>query len=323
MCGHGIATRYPGVAAENWAKAFRGQTGMSTQVAAPKGPDSTGGIWSWSHWWPAVVVLLLGVVVYRKILVGLGLEWWQDPNFSHGFFIPLFSGFVLWNDRAKLALVPIRPAAFGLLVQAGALATLIAGQLGAELFLSNCSFVLLLAGLVIYFLGWPMFRAVFFPWAMLFLMIPIPAIIFNQITFPLQFLASKMASAVLPWMGVPVLRLGNVIQLPAMSLEVADACSGIRSLMSLEALAIIFAYLVEKRIWARVVLALSAAPIAVITNGLRIVGTGACVQYWDPQKAEGFFHEFSGWLVFLVAVAMLMIVQSVLRLLGRKEERAA
>jgi exosortase len=139
-------------------------------------------------------------------------------------------------------------------------------------------------------------------------MIPIPSILFNQITFPLQLLASKVAAQVLPWMGVPVFREGNVIQLPAMALEVAEACSGIRSLLSLATLAIIYGYLLERRTPLRVGLAVASIPIAVAANSLRIVGTGLLVQYWDPDKAEGFFHTFSGWLIFVVSLAMLFLL---------------
>ncbi len=171
-----------------------------------------------------------------------------------------------------------------------ALAVLLAGVLGAELFLSRISLLLLIAGLVVFFRGWHSFRPFFFPWAFLFLMIPIPEIVFGQITFPLQILASKVAALLLPLLGVPVLREGNIINLPAMPLEVVEACSGIRSLLSLVTLAIIYGYLVETRTWARVTLALASIPIAVAANSLRIVGTGLLVQYWDPDKAEGFFH---------------------------------
>jgi exosortase len=178
---------------------------------------------------------------------------------------------------------------------------------------------MVLAGLVVLFLGWSFFRAVLFPWAFLFLMIPIPAIIFNQITFPLQLLASKVASATLPWMGVPVLREGNVIILPAMALEVAEACSGIRSLMSLMTLAIIYGYLMEKRVSVRVLLALASIPIAVAANSFRIVGTGLLVQYWDPEKGQGFFHEFSGWLIFVISLLMLYLLHGVVRIFEQDE----
>ncbi len=204
-----------------------------------------------------------------------------------------------------------------------ALSVLVVGVLGAELFLSRISLLLLIAGLVIFFRGWPLFRAVLFPWVFLILMIPIPAIVFSQITFPLQMLASKVAALLLPLLGVPVLREGNVINLPAMPLEVAEACSGIRSLLSLATLAIIYGYLAETRMWVRVALALASIPIAVAANSLRIVGTGLLVQYWDPDKAEGFFHTFSGWLVFMVSLAMLLLLHRLLQIgrtqIGRRQ----
>ena len=199
------------------------------------------------------------------------------------------------------------------------LCVLIVGQMGAELFLSRLSLLIVLAGLIVLFLGWSFFRAVLFPWAFLLLMIPIPAILFNQITFPLQLLASKVASTTLPWMGVPVLREGNVIILPAMALEVAEACSGIRSLMSLMTLAIIYGYLMESRVSLRVLLALASIPIAVAANSFRIVGTGLLVQYWDPDKAQGFFHEFSGWLIFVISLAMLYLLHRVIRVFAHQQ----
>jgi exosortase len=213
----------------------------------------------------------------------------------------------------------LKPSWWGLLVLALGLCILVVGQLGAELFLSRLSLLVVIAGLILFFLGQTVFRAVLFPWAFLLLMIPIPAIVFNQITFPLQLLASKVASTTLPWMGVPVLREGNVIILPAMALEVAEACSGIRSLMSLATLAIIYGYLMEHRVNVRVLLAFASIPIAVAANSFRIVGTGLLVQYWDPQRAEGFFHEFSGWLIFVVSVALLYLTHQVLRIVPRKK----
>jgi len=267
-------------------------------------------------WWQAATVVLLIGWLYGSILFHLAKQWSNDANFSHGFFVPAFSLFVLWQDRERLAREPRDPSSWGLLIVVFALGVLVAGVLGAELFLSRISLLLLIAGLVIFFRGWHSFRAVLFPWAFLFLMIPIPEIVFGQITFPLQILASKVAALLLPLLGVPVLREGNVINLPAMPLEVVEACSGIRSLLSLVTLAIIYGYLVETRTWVRVTLALASIPIAVAANSLRIVGTGLLVQYWDPDKAEGFFHTFSGWLVFMVALAMLFLFHRLL-MIGR------
>ena len=150
-------------------------------------------------------------------------------------------------------------------------------------------------------------------------MIPIPAILFNQITFPLQLLASKVSAAVLPLLGVPILREGNVINLPAMTLEVAEACSGIRSLMSLVTLAIIYGYLTEKRVAVRVVLALASVPIAVAANSVRIIGTGLLVQYWDPDKAEGYFHASWEWIIFVISLVMLYALHSLMRMLWREK----
>lgn len=272
-------------------------------------------------WWQAAVLAGLVAWLYSSILFRLALQWWTDPNFSHGFFVPAFSIFVLWQNRAKLLALPRSPSSWGLPVIVLGLVTLIVGVLGAELFLSRTSLLILTAGLVIYFLGWNFFRAVLFPWAFLILMIPIPAIIFNQITFPLQLLASKVAASVLPIFGVPVLREGNVINLPEMALEVAEACSGIRSLMSLTTLAIIYGYLMETRTSIRVLLAIASIPIAVAANSLRIIGTGLLVQYWDPDKAEGFFHAFSGWLIFVVSLGMLFLVHKLATL--RREPRSS
>lgn len=264
--------------------------------------------------WQVAALAALLIWLYHSVLARLFLQWWSDPNFSHGFFVPLFSAFVIFQESPRLTLLRPQPSWGGLLFLTAGVGLLLVGQLGAELFLSRFSLLLVLAGLIVLFLGWNFFRAILFPWAFLLLMIPIPAIIFNQLTFPLQLLASKVASTVLPWMGVPVLREGNVIILPAMALEVAEACSGIRSLISLVTLALIYGYVMERDLAVRVLLAAASVPIAVAANSLRIIGTGLLVQYWDPQKAEGFFHEFSGWLIFVVSLVMLYVLHRLLRL---------
>ncbi len=190
---------------------------------------------------------------------------------------------------------------------------LLVGVFGADLFLARTSFLLLLAGLVWTLMGKAMLNTMKFPLFVLLLAIPLPALILNQITFPLQLLASRVASDLLPLAGVPVLREGNVIQLPALQLEVAEACSGIRSLMSLFTVAVIFGYFLERGTLRRTILALASIPIAVAANSIRIFGTGLCVQYWDPDKAMGFFHEFSGWLIFLVSLCCLYLVHLLLK----------
>lgn len=270
--------------------------------------------------WQDILLLVLLVWLYFPTVARLAAQWWHDPNFSHGFFVPLFSAFIVWQDRSRLAAIKPHPSWVGLPLLISGLLVLVLGQLGAEIFLSRCSLLIVSAGLIVFFLGWNFFRAVLFPWAFLVLMIPIPAIVFSQVTLPLQMLASKLAAGVLPLLGVPVLRQGNVIVLPAMALEVADACSGIRSLMSLVTLAIIYGYLMERSVRLRVFLAVAAVPIAIAANSLRILGSGLLVQYWGPDKAEGFFHGFQGWIMFVASLAMLYLVHVLVRLLWREQK---
>jgi len=198
------------------------------------------------------------------------------------------------------------------------LVVLLLGVYGSELFLSRISLLILLAGLTLIFGGWQLLKELRFALLVLLLAIPLPSIIFNQITFPLQILATKLASELLPWFGVPVLREGNIIELPAMKLEVVEACSGIRSLMSLFTLAVFYGYFMEKSNWRRVVIVLASIPIAIAANAVRILGTGLCVQYWDPDKAMGFFHEFSGWVIFLVSLTCLYLLHRAMSLIPLK-----
>lgn len=255
--------------------------------------------------WQVVTLLAVTLWLYWSTLSRLLVQWRQDENFQHGWIVPLFSAFVIWQERKRLARIPPRASWLGLVLMVGAEALLITGQLGVELYTQRTSLLFLMAGGVILFAGWEFFRALLFPWAFLFLMIPIPTILFNHITFPLQILASKVAAAALPVFGVPVLRSGNIMDLASRQLEVADACSGIRSLMSLGTLAIIYGYLVEKRMWLRWLLVFASVPIAVAANSLRVVSTGLMVQYWTPDASEGRFHSAWGLFVFVISLLML------------------
>jgi exosortase len=284
----------------------------------PTPPAST--LFRATPFWQIAILAGLSLWLYAPTIIHLVSQWWHDPNFSHGFFVPVFAAFVIWQERERLTRLKPQPSWFGLLVLALGLCVLIVGQMGAELFLARFSLLLLLTGMIVLFWGWRLFQAMLFPLAFLLLMIPIPSIVFNQITFPLQILASKVAAGVLPILNVPILREGNVINLPVMALEVAEACSGIRSLMSLVTLAIIYGYLMEKRVAMRWVLVLSAIPISVAANSVRIIGTGLLVQYWDPDKAQGFFHTFSGWLIFVVSLIMLYLLHALLRTIWRDRE---
>src|SRR5215469_5439547 len=268
--------------------------------------------------WRGVILLLLVVVLYSEVLRKLVTDWWQISDFSHGFLVVPFAAYLAWLKRGTLRDTPHAPSWTGLLVVAFALTILLLGVYGAELFLSRISLVMLLAGLILCFRGWQYLKQLRFALLVLLLAIPIPAIVFNQITLPLQVLASKAASALLPLFGVPVMREGNVIELPMMKLEVAEACSGIRSLLSLFTLSVLYGYFLEKSVPRRIILALASLPIAIAANAIRILGTGLCVQYWDPDKALGFFHEFSGWLMFLVSLGCLFLVHRSLSLIRRR-----
>ncbi len=274
-------------------------------------------------WLPYAILGVLLVVLYHRVFMKLAYDWYTLTDYSHGPLVPLFSVFLLWEKRKVLSNIPVKQTWAGVPLIVFSLVVLILGTYGVELFTTRISFVMLLAGIIWTLLGKAMLRAVAFPLMVLILAIPIPAIVFNQITFPLQLLASRIASEILPVLGVPTVHEGNIIELPIMKLEVAEACSGIRSLMSLFTLAVFYGYFLERTTTRRVILALASIPIAVTANVARIVGTGLCVQYWDPDKALGFFHEFSGWVIFVVSLGCLYLVHRVMRLIPSAEAKTS
>jgi exosortase len=259
-------------------------------------------------------VILVGLILmlYASVIKDLVLQWWTDVDYGHGFFVPLFSSYVLWHDRERWTKTEIKPSNFGFVVMLGAVALLLFGSLGAELFISRFSLLVLLAGMILFLAGWKTLRAVWFPLSYLIWMIPIPVIIFNQITFPLQLVASRLATAGLELVQVPVLRDGNVLVMSNYSLEVVEACSGIRSLMTLIALAVAYGYLAEPRRWMRCVLAVLMIPIAIVTNAIRILGAGLLAHRYGPAAAEGFLHGFSGWLIFVSALVLMFLCHWIL-----------
>lgn len=273
---------------------------------------------------PEVLVLaILAATLYAPVLKQMVVQWWQDPDYSHGFVVPLFAAYVLHRRRHQLRQIRLEPNNLGLLALIGAIGLLLAGSLGAELFIARISLLFLLGGMLLFFAGWKMLRAVAFPLAFLTLMIPLPAIIYNQMTFPLQLLASRLSSSGLELLGIPVLREGNVLVLPNYSLEVVEACSGIRSLMSLIALAIVYGYFAERSLCARAFLVTVILPIAVASNALRVVGAGLVTYFWGPQWAEGFFHSFQGWLIFVSALGCMLVVHWMLRRVIQTQRKAA
>jgi exosortase len=282
--------------------------------------------------WRAVAIGFAVIFAYATVLVKLANDWWVDENYSHGLLIPFVIGYILWIQRDQLTTVKPRPTAlWGGLAIGAALLALWAGVAGAELYTQRLSLLLIIVGLLLYFFGERLLRFMFVPLVLLFLSIPIPAIVFNRIAFPLQLFASRCAVWSMSVIGIPVLRQGNIIELKPLNsfetrkLEVVEACSGIRSLMTLMTLAVVFAYFTYPRsendrpkgrfswlrsygFWRSIILVASAVPIAILTNAARVSGTGILSHYYGTQVADGFFHSFSGWAVYIVAFLLLFAV---------------
>jgi len=255
------------------------------------------------------------VVAYGGVIARLVADWAVDDNYSHGFIIVPFALYFAWERRLQFGATPILPSLAGLVCVVAGLMLLVVGLLGAERFATRLSMVVVLVGVVAFMRGWEAVRVMTFPLAFLLLMIPIPAILFNKIAFPLQLLASRVGETMLSALSIPVLREGNLIMLARTTLEVAEACSGIRSLISLLTLGVIFGYFIDERSPVRVFVAASTVPIAILANGIRVAGTGAAAHYFGDQAAQGFFHTFSGWLMFVVAFGLLFaLTHIVLRL---------
>ena len=260
----------------------------------------------WGFVIPAFVLSVLLIAIYHGILLRLGDQWYMDPDYSHGFLVPLLALYFVWERRRELLTLPVIPNMAGIGLLGFGLLMLVVGSAGAELYLQRTSLIVVIAGLVLLILGSASLRMLAFPIAFLLFMVPLPAIVVNAIAFPLQLFAAKTATFCLFNFGIPVLREGNVIVLAGTTLEVAEACSGIRSLQALLALGTVYAYFTQSVMWKRWVLVLLSIPIAIVANAFRVSGTGILAHYWGAQAAEGFYHTFSGWLIFLVAFALLL-----------------
>jgi exosortase len=249
---------------------------------------------------------LLMVLCYAPVLRAMVAQWGSDPDMGHGFFVPVIAAYIVWQKRNELVAIKPQPNWWGLAVVIIGAVELFVGVLGVELFLSRTSFVVVLIGAVWLLGGDLMLKKLAFPLFLLFFMVPIDAVIYNQITFPLQLLASRLADGTLTLMAVPVLREGNILELPNQRLSVVEACSGIRSLLSLTFLSLVYGYFFERKTWIRVVLFFSTVPIAIVANSSRVTITGVLTQV-KPDAAEGFFHEAEGWVVFMVALGILIL----------------
>jgi len=286
-------------------------------------------------WKPFLIAAALAFV-YATVLAKLGRDWWTDENYSHGLLVPFVIGYIVYLEFDTLKKALSKPSVwFGGLLIAFALLLLLGGTLGAELFTQRISLVLVLAGIVNYFFGGRVLRLLVAPFVLLLFSIPIPQIIFNKIAFPLQIYASQMAVWGIRLFEVPSIRKGNVIEIlpngatQIIALEVVEACSGIRSLMTLVTLALVLAYFTPTRrssitaktfdflrdfdFWRAIILMLSAIPIAIFTNAARVTATGVLTYYYGRRATEGTLHDVSGWLVYVAALGLLLGLNFALR----------
>jgi exosortase len=266
--------------------------------------------------WYLLALLPLLVLTYWTVVPGMVGDWNNDPNYSHGFLVPLIAGYFAWQKWPELKRLPVRPSNLGFLVVIGSLLLLIFGFAGTEYFTMRSSLVFLLAGIILFWFGWAVFKGLLLPVGFLLFMVPLPYIVYDAMAFPLKLLVAKFSVAALKLMGIAVLREGNIIMFPQTVLEVADACSGLRSLMSLLALAVAYAVFSQRSNLMRVIMVLSAVPIAIATNMFRVIATGVLAQFYGAAAAEGFFHEFAGLAVFALAMILLFVLGAVLRKVG-------
>ena len=253
---------------------------------------------------------ILLVACYAPVLFALVKNWNSDADMGHGFFVPVVVAFIVWQKRGELARITPQANWWGLVIVIYAAFQLWIATLGAELFLARTAFVLSLIGMVLLLGGTRYLRVLAFPLFLLFFMIPIPAVIYNRITFPLQILASQTAESALSLLQIPVLREGNILELPEQQLSVVEACSGIRSLLTLSFLSLVYGYFFERRAWMRVLLFVATIPIAIIANANRVTLTGVLAEY-KPELAEGFFHEMSGGVIFMAALLIMVLLHQI------------
>jgi len=257
------------------------------------------------YWRDFAICAILLVILCVPVIYKMASEWASDEDMGHGFFVPVVVAWIVWQRRKELSQVELKPTWWGLILVVFGLVQLAVGTLGVEFFLSRTAMLIVLAGIMITCCGTALFRQLLFPLFLLVFMVRIPAIIYNQITFPLQLLASRVAETSLMILGIPVLREGNVLELANQKLSVVEACSGIRSLLSLSFLALVYGYFFETKNWMRVTLFFLTIPIAIVANSGRVTVTGILAAT-KPELAEGFFHLVEGWIIFLIAM-MLMV----------------
>jgi exosortase A len=266
-----------------------------------------------------MVFLAALAFLYWKAFYGMALDWYSDDNYSHGFLIPFISCYLIWQKRDDIKSVVPAPSNAGLLILLLGLVIYLTGNVAGESFTMRVSFLFVLGGAILFAYGIRFFRKVSFPFFYLLFMIPLPYLVYDSIAFPLKMFVSKYSVEFLKFIGVPALREGNIIALVDTTLEVADACSGIRSMISLLALSSALAYVTQRGWVKRVVLTVLAIPVALFANSIRVIGTGILAGRYGAKAAEGFFHEFAGLVIFGVAMVILILAAFVINKIGYKK----
>jgi exosortase len=277
---------------------------------APSGPVRLP--WKAIFWFGAL--LILG---YAGVLNYLVHQWLNDEDMGHGFFVPVVAGYIAWQRRRDLASAKVSTNYWGLVLVVFSTFLLMVGTLGAQIVVSRVGFLIALVGAILFLCGAQVLRILAFPLFLLLFMIPIPAMIYARITLPLQLFASRVAETVLGLFGIPVLRDGNVLELASQRLSVVEACSGIRSLLSLSFLSLVYAYFFDAKQWMRWALLAATVPIAIAANSARVTLTGLLSEY-RADLAQGFFHTAEGWVLFIVALAMLIGAHQLINWIYRK-----
>lgn len=277
-------------------------------------------VFSFKFNWLPYILAFLFILLYFQVIVGLLNDWWVDSNYSHGFLVPLVSAYLIWKKRGKLKSLEKKRSYRGFLILLLGLGIYILGTAGSEYFSARFSLVIALFGLIFYLNGKEWAKELLFPIAFLAFMVPIPYVIYYSIAFPMQLFSTKLSYFILHSIGLPSIRQGNIIYLPNYSLEVVEACSGLRSLVSLLALGTFFAYVTFKSNLKRFILFLSVFPIAIGANIFRIFITAVGAYVVSPKLAEDFLHKLSGLIVFLISVFSLFILSRIIRIISRVKE---
>jgi exosortase len=296
---------------------------VSQDKLSQGGSGQAGG--HWKQRLQISLILILIVALYARILVDFDKQhnltdaslvgsWLHEPGASHGLLIPPLALYLAWMRRKFTLDQPAKPDNRGLWLLGIACLIYLVGRLGAELFLSRFSLLVLLAGLTWTFWGMARLRTLLFPFLLLITMIPLPALLYNRLAVPLQLMASQVSTAIAQTMGVSLYRDGNIITLAHVSLGVAEACSGLHSLAALMVGSLLLGFLYCSQTLPRTVLFLLSVPIAIGVNVLRVTGTALLADY-QPELAMGFYHSFSSWLIFLVGFGLTLALAKTLHTL--------